>query len=210
MSSNPIIMLPTIQPTSKPQTTITLHSQSSTDWLDAVLADFDIFLLDHAANERKASGVALNLAAHYPDKHDLVAAMIDLSIEELSHYREVFKLIRERQIPPVPDRKDAYVNRLRKLVRDGSQKYFCDRLLLAGIIEARGLERFTLIANALPTGPLQTLYESIYRSEARHANLFLSFAHQYCAEENVDERLDELLDIEAQILSELPIRAALH
>lgn len=190
--------------------TITLHSTSSAEWLEAVFADFDTFLLDHAANERKASGVALNLAAHYPDKHDLVAAMIDLSIEELSHYREVFKLIRDRQIPPVPDRKDPYVNRLRKLVRDGSQKYFCDRLLIAGIIEARGLERFTQIANALPKGDLKSLYESIYRSEARHTNLFLAFAHQYCAEENIDERLDELLTLEAQILAELPIRSALH
>ena len=203
-------MSSTVRPESQSQTTIPLHSASSVDWLEAVFADFDTFLLDHAANERKASGVALNLAAHYPDKHDLVAAMIDLSIEELSHYREVFKLIRERRIAPVPDRKDPYVNRLRKLVRDGSQKYFCDRLLIAGIIEARGLERFTQIANALPTGPLKVLYESIYRSEARHANLFLAFAHQYCAEENVDERLEKLLETEAQILADLPIRAALH
>ena len=200
----------TVLPQSQSQVTITLHSTSSAEWLEAVFADFDTFLLDHAANERKASGVALNLAAHYPDKHDLVAAMIDLSIEELSHYREVFKLIRERQIPPVPDKKDPYVNRLRKLVRDGSQKFFCDRLLIAGIIEARGLERFTQIADALPDGRLKSFYESIYRSEAKHANLFLSFAYQYCAEENVDERLAELLAIEAQVLAELPIRSALH
>lgn len=203
-------MSSTVLPTSQSQPTIILHSKSSDDWLDAVFADFDTFLLDHAANERKASGVALNLAAHYPDKHDLVAAMIDLAIEELSHYREVFKLIRERHIPPVPDRKDPYVNRLRKLVRDGSQKYFCDRLLIAGIIEARGLERFTQIADALSVGSLKSLYETIYRSEARHTNLFLSFAHQYCAEEKVDERLQDLLAIESQILAELPIRSALH
>ena len=191
-------------------TLITLHSDSSSQWLDAVFADFDTFLLDHAANEKKAAGVALNLAAHYPDKHDLVAAMIDLSIEELSHYREVFKLIRERQLPPAPDRKDPYVNRLRKLVRDGTQKYFLDRLLIAGIIEARGLERFTKIAQALPLGPLKTLYETIYRSEARHTNLFLSFAHQYCGDENVEERLTQLLTQEADILASVPVRAVLH
>ncbi|MEM9216799.1 MAG: tRNA-(ms[2]io[6]A)-hydroxylase [Cyanobacteria bacterium P01_F01_bin.150] len=203
-------MLSTVLPESQTPKTIVLHSTSSADWLEAVFADFDTFLLDHAANERKASGVALNLAAHYPDKHELVAAMIDLAIEELSHYREVFKLIRERNIPPVPDRKDPYVNRLRKLVRDGSQKYFCDRLLIAGIIEARGLERFTQIANALPNGRLRTFYEGIYRSEAKHANLFLLFAYQYCADENVENRLEELLTTEAQILADLPIRSALH
>ncbi|NEQ97717.1 MAG: tRNA-(ms[2]io[6]A)-hydroxylase [Cyanothece sp. SIO2G6] len=189
---------------------ITLHSRSSTSWLAAVLADFDSFLLDHAANEKKAAGVALNLAAHYPDKPDLVAAMIDLSIEELTHYREVFKLIRDRQLPPQPDQKDPYVNKLRKLVREGSEAYFCDRLLLAGIIEARGLERFTCIAQALSAGPLKSLYESIYRSEARHSSLFLSFAYQYCQTENVEDRLTQLLQQEAAILADLPVRAALH
>ncbi|NET50707.1 MAG: hypothetical protein F6K09_18865 [Merismopedia sp. SIO2A8] len=119
-------------------TNIALYTESSAQWLNAVLSDMDVFLLDHAANEKKASGVALNLAAHYPDKYDLVAAMIDLSIEELSHYREVFKLIRERQLPPQPDRKDAYVNQLRKLIRKDSRPYFLDRLLIAGIISARG------------------------------------------------------------------------
>ncbi len=189
---------------------INLHSNSSVEWLEAVLADFDRFLLDHAANEKKAAGVALNLAAHYPDKHDLVAAMIDLSIEELTHYREVFKLIRDRQLPPQPDQKDVYVNRLRKLVRDGSEAYFCDRLLIAGIIEARGLERFTLIAEALPSGSLKSLYETIYRSEARHSHLFLAFAHQYCPTEKVEERLEQLLKQESEILAKLPIQAVLH
>lgn len=190
--------------------TIHLHCDSSDAWLQTVLADFDTFLLDHAANEKKASGVALNLAAHCPDKPDLVAAMIDLAIEELSHYRDVFKLIRERRLTIPADAKDPYVNQLRGLIRKGSENYFLDRLLVAGIIEARGLERFTKIALALPHGSLQGFYQAIAHSEARHANLFLNLAKQYCPSTALHSRLDELLATEAKILNQLPDRAMLH
>ena len=66
------------------------------NWVDAVLADFPTFLSDHASAEKKASGMALNVAAHYPDQPKLVAAMVDLAVEELSHYRQVMRLILER------------------------------------------------------------------------------------------------------------------
>ena len=189
---------------------IQLQCQSSQTWIDTVLEQFDLFLLDHASNEKKASGVALNLAAHYPDKPDLVTAMIDLSIEELSHYRDVYKLIRERKIAPAPDEKDPYVNQIRGLIRKGSAHYFLDRLLTAAVIEARGHERFKHIADALPDGALKSFYSAIYKSEDRHADLFVTLAYQYCDANLVVLRLKELLKAEASILVMLPIRAALH
>ena len=45
--------------------------------------DFDRFLLDHAAAEKKASGMALSMVSHYPDRTRLVAAMTDLAVEEM-------------------------------------------------------------------------------------------------------------------------------
>jgi tRNA-(ms[2]io[6]A)-hydroxylase len=187
-----------------------LHHQSSPEWLAAVLADFDPFLCDHAANEKKASGVALNLAAHYRDRIDLVTAMIDLAIEELSHYRDVVKLIRDRQLTLPPDQKDPYVNQIRGLIREGSDAYFLDRLLTAAIIEARGQERFGLIAQALPTGSLRNFYQAIHHSEARHAELFLGLAEQHCDRAAIGPRLEQLLAQEAVILAASPIRPALH
>jgi tRNA 2-(methylsulfanyl)-N6-isopentenyladenosine37 hydroxylase len=189
---------------------IQLQCQSSELWVKTVLEQFDRFLLDHAANEKKASGVALNLAAHYPDKPDLVSAMIDLGIEELSHYRDVYKLIRERKIAPTPDEKDPYVNQIRGLIRKGSENYFLDRLLTAAVIEARGQERFKKIADALSEGAVKGFYAAIYKSEDRHANLFVNLAYQYCDADVVASRLKELLRLEATILEQLPIRAALH
>ena len=45
-----------------------LKVASAQDWLDTVLGSFDEFLLDHAANERKASAMAMSMVAHYPDR----------------------------------------------------------------------------------------------------------------------------------------------
>lgn len=190
--------------------TIQLHCESSDQWLAAVMEQFDSFLLDHAANEKKASSSALTLAAHYPDKSDFVAAMIDLAIEELNHYREVFRILCDRNLTPGPDEKDAYVKQFRTILRPDSANYFLDRLLTAGIIEARGFERFSKIAEALLIGPLKSFYQSIARSEARHADLFLDFAVQYSDSQTVNERLTALLPFEAKILQSLPIRPMLH
>ena len=189
---------------------IQLQAVSSQDWIDTVLNDFDRFLLDHAANEKKASATALHIAAHYPDKPDLVSAMIDLSIEELSHYRDVYRLIRDRQIPPAPDEKDLYINQIRGLIRKGRDHYFLDRLLTAAVVEARGQERFKAIAYAISDASLKGFYTAIYKSEDRHADLFLRLATQYCNPMTITDRLQELLTAEAQILNQLPIKAALH
>jgi len=190
-----------------------LRATSAKAWLEAVLADFDRFLLDHAACERKASSMAMHLAAHYPDRHSLVDAMVDLACEELDHFRQVYRIVRERGLSLPPDEKDAYVNALNGLSRRGtgdSEAYFLDRLLLAGIIEARGCERFGVIAEALEEGPLKDFYRQIAHSEARHRDLFLGLAREYFAPEEVSERQAALLDAEAEIVMRLPARAALH
>jgi tRNA 2-(methylsulfanyl)-N6-isopentenyladenosine37 hydroxylase len=179
-------------------------------WTEAVMADFDAFLRDHAAAEKKASGMAISMLSHYPDRVALVAAMAELAVEELTHYREVVKWIHRRGLLTAADRKDHYVLALRDAIRSGSEVYLLDRLLTASIIEARGAERFALVAAALPTGALKKFYLSIARSEERHYELFLNLAGRYLDARVIAARWDELLDIEAGIVAALPIRAALH
>ncbi len=174
------------------------------------MGDFDRFLLDHATAEKKASGMAISMLSHYPDRTELVAAMADLAIEELTHYREVLKWIHRRGLITTSDQKDPYVGAFRQSLRQGSDVYFLDRLLTASIIEARGAERFALVATALRPGPLKKFYQSIARSEARHFELFLELAQTYLDHDMIAQRWDELLDIEADIVATLPIRAALH
>jgi tRNA-(ms[2]io[6]A)-hydroxylase len=179
-------------------------------WTETVITEFDSFLLDHATAEKKASGMAVSMLSHYPDRVELVTAMADLAIEELTHYREVLKWIHQRGLITVADQKDPYVVAFRKSLRQGKEEYLLDRLLTASIIEARGAERFALVAGALEPGPLKKFYQSIARSEERHFELFLDLAGKYLDQRMIEKRWDELLDIEAALVASLPIRAALH
>ena len=85
-----------------------------------------------------------------------------------------------------------------------------DRLIVAGVIEARGYERFSLIAEALPEGKDKVFYDAIAKSEEKHKNLFIELAYEYFDKAEVDQRLDEILTLEAEICAKLPFRAALH
>ncbi|WP_053981304.1 tRNA-(ms[2]io[6]A)-hydroxylase [Marinagarivorans algicola] len=179
-------------------------------WVDTVLANFDDFLIDHAAAEKKASGMATSMLSHYPDKTDLVEAMCDLALEEMVHFRDVVKILHQRGLILAADTKDTYINAFRKLMRKGTDVYFLDRLLIGSIVEARGCERFGLIAEALPAGDLKKFYLAITESERRHDDLFLKLAYQYFDTDIIEARMDTLLEAEAEIVKALPIIAALH
>lgn len=179
-------------------------------WLEVVLGDFDSFLKDHASCEKKASGMALNVASHYPDKPELLNAMADLAVEELSHYREVIRLLSERGLSPGADEKDLYVRGLQAHIRKGSDLYLLDRLLVAAVVERRGHERFGLIADALPHGPLKQFYKGITLSENRHWQLFVDLAISHCEPGLVGPRLIELTAAEGKLIASVPLRAALH
>ena len=187
-----------------------LKLDSPGEWLETVLANFDEFLIDHAANEKKASAAALSMVAHYPDKVALVETMVDLALEELNHYRQVLNLMRQRNLNPGPDEKDPYVNEIIKQIRRGSDHYFLDRLLSAAVIEARGAERFDLLAAALDDFELRSFYKTLAQSEHNHHELFVVLARRYFPDKEIDERWQEWLQIEASILGSLTIRPRLH
>lgn len=179
-------------------------------WVAVVLGDFDRFLQDHASCEKKASGMALSIAAHYPDKPALVNAMVDLAVEELSHYREVVKLLAKRGSRIAPDTKDAYVRALNALIRRGPEVYLLDRLLVASVIERRGYERFGLVAEALPEGAEKRFFAAITQSEARHWTVFLDLARKHCQPDAVTPRLQALVAAEADIVAALPLEPRVH
>lgn len=206
-------MINTAAPHVKPESELISYEllvATQHQWTETVLADFDAFLIDHAACERKASSMAMSMLLHYPDREKLVQAMTDLAVEELLHFKAVMAIIRERQLVLRADEKDPYVNELRLATRTDSKVYLLDRLLIASIIEKRGAERFGLVAMALPPGALQNFYRNISESESRHYTLFLELACDYFDWQMIKTRLRELLIIEAKIVENLPLRAALH
>lgn len=188
-----------------------LACESSTEWVEAVMADFDSFLQDHANCERKASSMAMSFVAKYPDRTEIIPELIETAIEELEHFQSVYKIMEERGVllPEKMDQ-DIYVKQLIDCCRSGREDRFLDRLLLGSIIECRGAERFRLVYEALPEGDLKKFYHELWASEAKHGNIFVKLAMNYFNTDDIYKRLEELNNEEARILKSLPIKAALH
>jgi tRNA 2-(methylsulfanyl)-N6-isopentenyladenosine37 hydroxylase len=188
-----------------------LHLTTPRAWLDHVFADFDAFLLDHTLCERKASAMGMSLVAKYPDRTLIGDDLIDFAREELEHFHIMYRICRARNLILPEDEKDQYVNRLRGLMNGRHEdQLFLDRLLIPGIVEARGCERLMMVCEALEEGPLKQTYLDVTRAEARHHALFFRLARRYFDENVVRLRADELLEAEAEIMAALPLRARVH
>lgn len=187
-----------------------LKCKTDPQWIKAVMADFDSFLIDHAANERKASTLAMSMVVHYPDKDDIVREMIDLAMEEMAHFREVIKIMLKRGLQQVPDKTNFYIGSFMKAMRKDPKNYLLDRLLMFSIVEKRGAERFGLVGEALTDEKIKDFYQRLAAAEYRHYELFISLAHKYYSKDVVQARLYELLQVEADIVKSCPFKAAVH
>ena len=179
-------------------------------WIQAVLADFESFLQDHANCERKASALAMSFVAKYPDRTALTEPMISLAKEEWTHFHEVYKLLHSRGSGLTLDEKDPYVSAMLSQVRHGRDEHFLDRLLISAVIEARGCERFAIVATADLDEDLKGFYRRLAREEAGHYTVFVRIARHYFSEAEASERLNQLLDWEAKAMLSVPHRAAVH
>jgi tRNA-(ms[2]io[6]A)-hydroxylase len=190
---------------------LNLRYRTRPEWVAVVEADLDRFLQDHAANERKVSGSALRMAVEHPEREHLVEAMIDVAREELGHFQRVYRLLRARGVGLAQDVPDPYMGALlKRLRRRVVDEFLLDRLLLFAIVEARGAERFHLLAEGLRDQRLRVFYRELTRAEARHHAVFLRLARSEFAASAVETRLDELLDADAAIAASVPLRPALH
>jgi tRNA-(ms[2]io[6]A)-hydroxylase len=166
--------------------------------------------VDHAHCEKKAAAQAMSLVAAYPDHDPLVRRLSALAIEELRHFRAVYSRLRRRGLDLGRDLGDPYAKALLKHVRSGGPGRLIDRLLVSGLIEARSHERLALLAAAIPERDLASFYGSLAKAEAGHARLFLDLALRYEDSEAVQQRLDELASVEADLVKRLPIEARIH
>ena len=67
-----------------------------------------------------------------------------------------------------------------------------------------------LLADGLTDAGLKKFYGELAKSEDGHTKLFARLALAIAPEEVVSERLDALLDAEAELIRTLPVRAAIH
>ena len=106
---------------------VKLLAATPTEWGDAVLADFDAFLVDHANCERKASALVISLVVKYPDRAQIIPDLIKLAQEELQHFGEAYQFMEKRGIRFYKDSPDPYVNELIALARHGRDDRFIAR-----------------------------------------------------------------------------------
>lgn len=189
---------------------LSLESKTADRWLDQVDGHLEEILIDHAHCEKKAAGTAMNLLFAYVDNIELCREMTEIVEEELAHFHLVIDLlgrrgIRFRRLTP-----STYGRKLNDLVRRQEPQRAVDRLLVAGLIEARSCERFDLLRQhmrrlvdgAAFDNELADFYESLFESEARHHSTYVRLAKSFASADAVQARLAELAAAEAQIVAE--------
>ena len=180
---------------------LSLQSASAARWFAQVDAALDEILIDHAHCEKKAAGVAMNLLFSYVDNVAVARAMTEIVTEELEHFRLVIDLLERRGVPFRKLTPSSYGQRLHELIRKEEPGRAVDRLLVAGLIEARSCERFALLADHVADQELRDFYRGLFESEARHHSTYVRLAGDFAPEDAVRERLHWLAAAEAAIIA---------
>ena len=180
-------------------------------WVSHILSNFDLFLLDHASCERKAAALAMSFISKYSDRKFLIEPMVSLAREELEHFAQVYRILQKRGIVhQAVDERDAYVNAMLQKLRHGREERFLDRLIVSGLIEARGWERFALLAQHLEDQELRTFYTELARRERGHYKIFINVAQKYFTQFDVDEAIRRISEYEGEAMQSAPLTARLH
>src|SRR5262249_2071764 len=178
-----------------------LCSQTGSDWLLQVDQYVEEILIDHAHCEKKAAGTAMNLIFAYVDRVELCRELVPIVHEELEHFGLVLDLLERRGIRFRRLTPSGYGRKLNELVRKLEPGRAVDRLLVAGLIEARSCERFDLLRCHVKDPELAAFYSSPFASEARHHSTYVRLAKLFAPDAAVDDRWAELSAAEAKIIS---------
>lgn len=181
-------------------------------WASIAEKNIEEILVDHAYCEQKAASTAISLIVSFPEYSDLVSEMTALAREEMGHFKMVHDKLLKRGFVMGRDRKDEYVLQLLKFFPKGGSRVtqLVHRLLIAALIEARSCERFRLLSEKLQEEELRDFYRNLMVSEANHYTLFLNFARQYGERNEVDQKWQELLEFEANIMKDLSKNQSIH
>ena len=173
------------------------------EWVNEACERLPELLLDHANCELKAASTALGFIYRYPEMSELSQRMSRLAREELRHFEQVRKFMREMSIDFARLSASRYAGALRDAVRPEEPNRLLDMLIVGALIEARSCERFAALAPKLPE-KLGRFYAGLLASEARHFEHYLAFAKKECKvpDDEFEARLAELKSLEAKLITE--------
>jgi tRNA-(ms[2]io[6]A)-hydroxylase len=175
-----------------------LLASTAPAWFAAAAAQWQLLLVDHANCEKKAASTALALIFSYADDLSLTERLSRLAREELKHFEQVQRCMRELQVPFLRLKPARYAEGLRRAVRTHDPGRLLDLLVCGALIEARSHERFVGLAPLLPPR-LGEFYAGLAQSEARHQGLYLRLAEQRDVQAALPERLQHFAQIEAEL-----------
>ena len=192
-----------------------LKLQLPTDplWVKNVVeSNIEELLTDHAFCEQKAASNAITLIVQNPNLNDLVQEMALLVQEEMDHFKRVHDIILQRGFVLGRERKDNYVNELRKfiIIGGGREAQLIDRLLFSAMIEARSCERFKVLSENIGDTYLSEFYHELMVSEATHYAMFIRLAKKYAVEIDVEKRWKEFLEYEAGVIQNYGKSETIH
>jgi tRNA-(ms[2]io[6]A)-hydroxylase len=189
-----------------------LHLASETEpgWAASMGAHLGELLLDHAHCEKKAASTAINLIFRYQPLVELMAPLSALAREELAHFELVLELLAERGETFGPRAPSPYASTLYQAVRPEEPHRLLDTLLVCSLIEARSCERMRLLSEGLDDPQLVALYGGLLASEARHHTTYVDLAVSRFGRPEVEQRLQELAQHEAQVLVQMPREPRMH
>jgi tRNA-(ms[2]io[6]A)-hydroxylase len=180
---------------------LNLKSSTPPRWWEQVRGNLDLLLIDHAHCEKKAAGTAMNLIFAYVDRVELCRDLSAIVVEELEHFRMALDLLERREIRFRRLTPSNYGRQLNELVSKQEPQKAIDRLIVAGLIEARSCERFGILRERLEDRELAAFYDSLFESEARHHSTYVRLAKLFGMDELVNRRLDELAAAETEIIA---------
>lgn len=189
---------------------LSLKSQTSKRWLRQVDEHLDEILIDHAHCEKKAAGTAMNLMFAYVENIELCQAMTQIVNEELEHFHLVLAQLQRRGVRFRRLKPSNYGAQLHLLARKLEPGRAVDRLLVAGLIEARSCERFDLLRQHVSDAELAGFFGSLFESEARHHSTYVRLAGHFDTPESVRARLAELSVAEAEIIARGDVLPRVH
>ncbi len=176
-----------------------LRCETPPAWVRWALQHPEILLIDHANCEKKAASTALNLMYRYTSHPKLLNKLSRLAREELRHFEQVIAIMAERGVDYPQLSAARYAGGLREQVRREEPGRLIDTLLVGAIIEARSCERFAALLPVLDA-ELAAFYGSLLKSESRHFMDYLSLARELSTAEEVEQRLETLLEVERELI----------
>jgi len=177
-------------------------------WVDIASISLEAILVDHAYCEQKAASSCISLIIKFPEFDEMVDVLTPVVAEEWQHFESVMQQIKKRGFKFGFPRKDNYVAQLQSFVRKGGSRkdQVSELLLMNALIEARSCERFKLLSKNLEDKELSVFYHELMISEAGHYVNFIQLAKKYQDPEKVENRWQEWLNHEKNVMKDLEIR----